>query len=76
MKKGLNNNNTISKSILIIFIGIFICFIGLASAKFDITKFYENGDHVWYRTVKLDNPFIFGIGEWYFYENCYWWIII
>lgn len=63
MKKNVNKNNVITKSILIICIGFFVCFVGLATAKFDISMFCENGEHVWYRTVRFDDPFMFGIGE-------------
>lgn len=62
MKKN-NKKKIIKISILLICIGVFVCFIGMATAKFDVRLFYENGDHVWYRTVRLDEPFMFGIGE-------------
>lgn len=71
MKKSVNKNNVVIKSILIIIIGIFVCFIALVTAKFDVSMFCENGDYVWYRTVRFDDPFMFGIGEYNFYENCY-----
>ncbi|MFI3176151.1 MAG: hypothetical protein R3Y67_01505 [Eubacteriales bacterium] len=63
MKKSRKKNSIIKRSIFIIAIGIFVCFIGLATAKFNVGMFYENGDHVWYRTVRFDDPFLFGIGE-------------
>ncbi len=63
MEKNVKKNSIITRSVLIIFIGIFVCFIGLATAKFDVSMFYENGNHVWYRTVRFDDSFLFGIGE-------------
>lgn len=63
MKYKKNEKNIFTFSATLVFFGIVICFIALCIAQFDMSTFAENGEHVWYRTVRLDDSLFIGIGE-------------
>lgn len=63
MEMEINTKKYIKRGIILIVVGLLICVAGFAISGFDESKFCENQNHVWYKTVRFGDDFLFGIGE-------------
>lgn len=62
MNREINIKIYVKRGVILIAIGLLICIGGFAVSDFDESKFCENENHVWYKTVRFGDDFMFGIG--------------
>ena len=48
---------------IVIVLGVLISIVGYGMSGWDKTIFYEDGNHAWYKTIRIGEDFLIGIGE-------------